>query len=365
MTAPATDATAGLLTIDLGAVVENWKRLASMAPAAACAAVVKADAYGLGLGPVVGALAKAGCRSFFVARVAEAFAARAAVPDAAIHLLDGLPPGTAAVLRDARIHPVLGSVEEIAEWAQTGGDAPAALHVDTGMNRLGLPLEQAQQGPSAWPFVPALVMSHFVSSEIAADPLNALQMERFARVRGAFSGVPGSLANSSGIFLGPDAHHDMLRPGYALYGGNPTPGSENPMREVVQLEATVLQVRDVPAGATTGYNAQWTASRPSRLATIAYGYADGFPRTASSGGEHRGAEVVIDGRRCPIAGRISMDLSVVDITALPPGMVRRGDTATLLGDGIAIDEFAGWCGTNGYEILTRLGRRACRSYRGG
>jgi alanine racemase len=354
------EAAGGLLTLDLGALVENWRALRARAGGAECAAVVKADAYGIGIEPAVRALARAGCRTFFVALVAEGARVRSACPDATVYVLNGLPPGTGAGFRDLGLRPVLGSAEEIAEW----GEGPAALHVDTGMNRLGLRPEEV----SALPFRPTLLMTHFVAAEEPDNPLNRRQVEVFAQVRRAFPAVPASLANSSGIFL--DVPADLVRPGYALYGGNPTPDRPNPMRPVVRLEARVIQVRGAPAGETVGYNAQWTAARPARLATVSVGYADGYPRSASATdrkareGTPFGAAIVA-GRRCPFAGRVSMDLIAVDVTGLPEGAVRRGDLVTLIGNDLDIDEVARRAGTIGYEILTSLGRRHARKYVGG
>eukprot|EP01037_Dinobryon_pediforme_P039994 gene39994-48892_t len=213
--------------------------------------------------------------------------------------------------------PVLGSLREIAFWRQQAPDLPAVLHIDTGMNRLGLDpagvavvAADAAAGRLGFPL--ALVMSHFVESEVPDNPLNARQIAAFAEVRRAFPGVPGSLANSSGIFLAQKPFHDLVRPGYALYGGNPTPGRANPMRPVVRLVAPILQLRDIDIGDTAGYGARWTAKRPSRLATIGVGYADGLPRNAMGTDTKPGAEAVGAGVRCPFAGRVSMDLSILD-----------------------------------------------------
>lgn len=348
------------LTIDLGAIHANWHRLAAAGPEAECAAVLKADAYGCGLARVGPALWQAGCRSFFVAHLSEGIAARACLPHAAIYVLNGLPPDTARGFAAHGLRPVLGSLEELSEWAAFSmGRLPAALHVDTGMNRLGLPVPEglalagdpriAQAGID-------LVMSHFVSAGQPDDPVNARQIADFSRVRDAYPGIGASLANSSGIFL-EGARHDLLRPGYALFGGNPTPGSENPMRPVVRLEAAIIQVRHVEAGARVGYDGRWTAPAPRRLATLSLGYADGFPRAISGRGSARVDEVT-----CPILGLVSMDLIILDVTEVPEA--RRGARAVLIGDGLDLDTVGRAAGTIGYEILTRLGSRYVRSYVG-
>ena len=373
--APAADAPTpdvergGILTIDLAAIVGNWRELGRRAAPAQCAAVVKADGYGCGIEQVTAVLARAGCATFFVATLAEARQARAAAPQAAIYVLAMLPR-TLASFAEGNFRPVIGSVEELAEWEafrSQGWHGTAALHVDTGMNRLGLSAEDVAQ-LDARAFARRagldLLMSHFACSEEPSHPLNARQMADFRELRDLFPGVPGSLANSSGIFLGPDAHHDLVRPGVALYGANPTPGHLNLMRAAVRLEGCVVQVRDVEVGDTVGYGATWTARRPTRLAVVAIGYADGFVRAASASDAKPGAEAVVAGRPCPLAGRVSMDLLAVDVTDLPEDKPRRGDTVALLDDTIGVDDLASHAGTIAYEVLTSLGRRYHRIYKG-
>jgi len=368
-----------VLTIDLGALGHNWRALAARAAPAACGAAIKADAYGLGIEAAVPALARAGCRAFFVAHVWEGRRARRALQAAGfpgrILVLNGFHP-TSAPASDYREHhldAVLGSAEELGAWqaargAWTGPDLPgAALHVDTGMNRLGFPIEDARLLPEATLEAAGvtLVMSHLVSAEDAADPVNPRQIAAFARAReGALAARPASLANSSGIFLPQRPFHDLVRPGYALYGGNPTPGRPNPMRPVVSLRARILQLRDVPAGATAGYNGRWTARRPARLATIALGYADGVPIGGSGLGDGGGARVFIGDIPCRLVGRISMDLSIADVTHVPPGIVETENWVEWLGSRTGVDDLARSCGTIGYEILVNLGRRHRRNYIG-
>ncbi len=207
-------------------------------------------------------------------------------------------------------------------------------------------------------------MSHLVAAQTPEHPLNATQIALFRELRAHYRGIASSLANSSGIFLPSGAHGDLVRPGAALYGINPTPGRPNPMRPVVRLQARIVHVRTVPRGATVGYDATWTARRPSRIAVAALGYADGFPRALSASDERPGAEAIVAGRRCPLAGRISMDLLAIDITRLPDDVGRRGDLATLIGDGIDLDRVGESAGTIGYEVLARLGRRYHRAYLG-
>jgi alanine racemase len=368
---PAAAEAGGILTIDLAAIEANWRALGRRAMPAECAAVVKADGYGLGLEPVAKRLAKAGCKSFFVADLGEARRLRAALPDQAIYVLDGLLPNTAAAFAEINARPVIGSLVELAEWdafcsAQkwTGG---AALHVDTGMNRLGI---SANDAAALAPRIRAenhgitLLMSHLACADQPDNPLNQKQMALFREVRLLYRGIPSSIAASSGIFLGNPAHCDMVRPGAALYGVNPTPGKANPMQPVVELKAHVLTVRNVGKGETVGYGGVWTARHASRLAILAAGYADGYLRSASATDEAPGTDVMVAGKRCPVVGRVSMDLMAVDITGLPDKAVRRGDLVALIDDDVTLDDVGNKAGTIGYEILTSLGRRYHRVYRG-
>ncbi|MDE2365191.1 MAG: alanine racemase [Hyphomicrobiales bacterium] len=354
--------TAATLTIDLAALRANWRKLADKAAPAECAAVVKADAYGCGIEPCVRALRAEGARVFFVARLSEGIRARAAAPEAVIYVLDGLTPGSGGALRAAKLRPTLCSMPEIVEWAASGG-GPAALHFDTGMNRLGLAPSEAGAALAALGAPPTLVMSHFISSEIAGSPDNARQIEAFEHLRSICENVPLSISNSSGIFLSCKPFFHLVRPGYALYGGNPTPDAPNPMRPVVALDVPILQTRRIEPGDRVGYNGQWTAPRPTRIAVIAAGYADGIPRGASGTGARPGVEVAVGGKRCPIVGRVSMDLIAIDATDAPDDAVTRGASVELLGATVGVDEFGERSGTIGYEILTGLGRRYERVYR--
>lgn len=355
---------ASLLTIDLAALSANWLRLALRSAPAECAGVVKADGYGLGLEPVMKSLLKAGCRTFFVASLPEGERARSLDDAATIYVLEGLAPGSGPRLKAALLSPVLGSLDEIDEWTSLGETTRrigAALHIDTGMNRAGLPLSQAAQAAARLTGGGlSLVMSHLVSAQRPDAAVNDRQIAAFAAARGLFPGIRASLCNSSGIFLPNAPHLDLTRPGYALYGGNPTPGAENPMRAVVKLEARVVATRDVAAGESVGYDAIWTASRPTRLATLGLGYADGVPISAAPPLGRSGAQATIGGRRCPYVGRVSMDFIVIDVTDAGP--VARGDYVEILGDSIGIDDLAACSGTIGYEILTRLGPRSRRRH---
>jgi alanine racemase len=364
-------AAGGILTIDLDAIVANWRKLEKTAVPAECAAVVKSNAYGCGLAPVARALAKAGCKTFFVANLDEARAARAALPAGVIYVLNGFLPNTGEAYAKIDARPVIGDLNELAEWdvfcRRTGWGGGAAIHIDTGMHRLGLTIAEAQgliPRINAGDHGITLVMSHLACAESLHHPMNAKQLAAFREIASLFTGVPASLANSSGIFLGPPFLFDMVRPGAALYGVNPTPEADNPMQPVVKLEARVLQIREAERGEGVGYGSTWTARRPTRLAIVSVGYADGYFRAGSSNDGTRGAEVMVAGKRCAVAGRISMDLMAVDVTDLEKNAVRRGHLLTLLGDGITVDELAHHFGTIGYEVLTSLGPRYARVYKG-
>ncbi|MFQ3622393.1 MAG: alanine racemase [Acetobacteraceae bacterium] len=366
----ATDAADGRaasrLVIDLDAIAANWRLLRDRHAPGDVAAVVKADAYGLGAVPVARRLVAEGVRHLFVAHLEEALALRPHVPaQVMLAVLHGLIAGSEQEARRSGIVPVLNDADGIARWsalaAREGVRLPAILQIDTGMNRLGLgrrEVERLAQDPRSLAALDLrFVMTHFVSSEIADDPLNALQVRRFHALRALLPPAPSSIANSSGVFLGALAASDLARPGAALYGINPTPGSPNPMRHVVVVEARILQTREIEAGETVGYNATWTARRPSRIATVAAGYADGYHRSLSG----RGAAFVA-GRRVEMAGRVSMDLLTFDVTDVPeavPGRMLR-----LIGPEAPPDEVAAAAGTNGYEILTSLGARYARTYLG-
>ena len=346
------------LVIDRAAVVANWQHLRR----GPLAAVVKADAYGLGAAAVAPALHAAGCRHFFTAHPAEAIAIRPLLPGAMLAVLNGLWPGLEPEFVAGDLTPVLGTLDEVARWSTQARTLsrrlPAILHVDTGMNRLGLDARElavlADDPARLEGLDLRYVMTHLVSAECPDDPVNELQRRRFAAACAVLPPAPRSFANSSGCFLGPGFASDLDRPGAALYGVNPTPGRLNPQRPVVRLRARILQVRDVAAGEGVGYNAQWVAPRPSRIATVSAGYADGFLRSLTNR-----ALAYFDGRPVPLVGRVSMDLSTFDVTDAPG--LHSGDSLDLIGPG-GVDALGEQAGTNGYEILTALGSRYPRLY---
>jgi alanine racemase len=353
-----------VLDVDLDAVAANWRTLCGLHPSGAVALVVKADAYGLGAVAVATRLHREGCRHVFVARLSEALPIAKLLPDTMLAALEGfVAPADAEVFVASGIVPVLNDLGAVATWAERaralGRALPAILHIDTGMSRLGLDpraVETLAADPDRLGGIDLLyVMTHFVSAEIADDTLNAAQASRFAAACDRLPQACRSLANSSGIFLGASAASDLARPGAALYGINPTPDRANPMRPVVHLTAPVLQIREIAAGETVGYNATWRASRRTRIATVGIGYADGLHRTLSSRGQAR-----FDGQALPLVGRLSMDLTTFDATDCPA--LSPGDRVTLIGPGLDADAVAAAAGTNAYEVLTSLSPRIRRRH---
>jgi alanine racemase len=376
------------VVIDIDAVVANYRSYQQLAAPVAVAASLKADAYGLGAAKVAPALAAAGCEVFFVALPSEGIALRNLLPRACIVVLNGAEPDSASLFLRYRLSPALNSLEQIAGWrrlAAAGGKAePAVLHLDTGMSRLGLTPAEVTRLATEPERLAGIrlqcVLSHLACADEPDSPMNARQRDAFlaaaTALEPATGRVPRSLANSSGAFLGPDYHFDLIRPGAGLYGINPTPRRANPMRTTVGLFARVLQIREIDAPQTVGYGAAHHVTRPSRIATVAIGYADGYMRAvgtvAQNGGPGRPAAAsrgrsvaFVGGTAVPVVGRVSMDLITLDVTALAPVAVQPGTIVELMGEHVPVDELAGWAGTIGYEVLTGLGSRLHRVYIGG
>ncbi|MFQ5971036.1 MAG: alanine racemase [Alphaproteobacteria bacterium] len=363
-----TDSGAGAtLTVDLVAIVDNYRRVRDEAPGAETAAVVKADAYGLGMEQVAPALAEAGCQTFFVALPREGVTLRRLLSTAEVAVFSGPDPSEARLYAEHRLTPVLNSLAQIEIWRQASLDQPAMLHLDTGMSRLGLTageLSCLAADPSLLDGVEvSAVMSHLACADEPDHPLNRAQLEAFhaalTRLPASCGGARASLANSSGIFLGADFHFDLVRPGAALYGIAPQIGRANPLRQVVHLHAKILQVRDVDSPMTVGYGATHRVSRAGRLATVAAGYADGYIRALGNSGR-----AYIAGRPVPVVGRVSMDLTTVDVSDIPAELARPGGRVELIGEHARTDDVAAEAGTIGYELLTGLGQRCDRVYRG-
>jgi alanine racemase len=362
-----------VLRIDLSALRANWSRLNAETGSAECAGVIKADAYGLGLEEIAHALTSEGCRTFFVATLEEGRRIRHVQPGAAIYVLDGLLPGAETYYAGFDLAPVLSSLGEVDEWAafcrRKGRLLPAALHIDTGINRLGMPAAEVEALKAA-PFRLAdfrlsLVLSHLACADDPDSPKNEVQRLRFDALRAGLPAPRASLANSGGLFLGHQYHYDLVRPGIALYGGRALEGRPNPMKPVVRLSARILQVRDVPAGETVGYGAIWRVAKPARIATIAIGYADGFLRALSGPTGKPGPVGYIGDHPVPVVGRVSMDLITVDVTDVPEALAHRGAWVEVMGDRVTVDDLTDMAGTIGYELLSRLSRRVHRVYVGG
>lgn len=365
----AADPTApSLLIVDLGALRANYRALRDMAHPANCAPVVKANADGTGLAEAVRALNMEGCDTYFVATFNEGLAVRQSAPDASVYVLDGVFPGTCKEFVDHGLIPALSSFAEATEWIDfcndTGFDHPAALHVDTGMNRLGLRPEQAlslYDGDAIGLFHPVLLMTHLACGDQPDNPLNARQLETFNTLREKLPPCAASFSNSSGIFLGKEYHLDLVRPGIALYGGEFMEGKP-PLQPVVQYYARIARIDEAEAGETVGYGASHSLQRKSRIATVTAGYADGIFRCLGSGEANKSLTAYIGEAPAPVIGRVSMDLITLDVTDIHQPPVERGQWAEIIGPHTSVDDLARRAGTIGYEVLTSLSRRAQRVY---
>ena len=359
MSDPETRA-ATILTIDLAAIAENYRTLRRQFTGGEVGAVVKADAYGLGMERAAPALMNAGCRTFFVALPDEGVALRALSQDARIFVLDGLLPGCAEDYAHHRLIPVLGSLPEIAAW-RSQAPAPAALHIDTGMARLGLSAAEVAAIDDHPGLLAGInfttIISHLACADEPNHPLSQTQLQAFAAARRILPAAEASLANSPGIFLGPAHHFDLARSGAALWGLNPTPGAPNPMKQVINLKGKILQVRAVDSPQTVGYGATHRIVSPGRLATVAIGYADGYLRSLGNSGA-----VYLGHHEAPVVGRVSMDLITIDVSAVAEADCRPGTMVDIIGPLNPADDMAARAGTIGYEVLTALGRRHHRTY---
>ena len=363
---------APFVTIDGWALKANWRHMANLAPGARTGAAVQAHGDGLGAPLVAKALVAAGCREFFVAWASEGVEIRQALANTncRVFVLQGMDREAAELCRAHRLIPVLSSREDVHLFAESAAGtlpAPAALQFETGMNRLGLAEADARDALTIarlGGFDVALVMSHLASADDPASDENEQQRQSFQHLAAAFPQVARSLANSGGVFLGAPYHFDLTRPGIALYGGEARLDPMGALRPVATLYARVLQVHTAPRGEAAGYGATARLDRATRIATVGIGYADGYPRSASSVTPLRNTqpapEMFVGGHRAPVLGRISMDMTLLDVTDLPEDAVRPGDVVEVFGPNIAIDEVAARCGTISYELLTALGSRVQR-----
>ena len=354
------------LPVRLGAAQENYRTCRQLAGSAGVAGVLKADAYGLGMAPISRALLAAHCDTFFVARLSEGVSLRPLVRDARIFVLDGVQRETVPALISSRLTPVLNSLAQIEVWSLAARERnttlDAALHVDTGMNRLGLAADElgilsATASTQLKAINVTLIMSHLACADDPLAPMNAMQLQRFRAALACLPPAPASLSASGGILLGKQYAFDMVRPGLAVYGGNPQPGNPNPFKPVAILTARILQLRRVDKGESVGYAATFRARRPSTLATAALGYADGLMRSIGNRGF-----AAIDGVRVPIVGRVSMDLVTLDVTDAPAAALAVGQEVEFLGDTISLEDFAFAARSANYEVLTSLGARVPRRY---
>lgn len=358
----ANHARPGVLVVDLDALARNYRRLRDAAAPSECAAVVKANAYGLGIGPVARRLVREACGTFFVATAAEGAELRRLAPDAAVYVFDGPGEGEQGMLAEAGLIPVLNSLEQIDCWRRTGG-GPAALHVDTGMSRLGFSeaeVLEIERHPERLAGIDVrCVMTHLACADTPEHGLNGRQLERFEALRRRLPAAPSSIGNSAGLLIGAKYRGDIVRAGIALYGGAPFADVVAPVEPVVTLRGRVLQLRDVTEATTVGYGATHDAAPPARLAVCGIGYADGYPRAAGNR-----CDAAFRGARVPVVGRVSMDLTCVDVTGIPADDIRVGDYIDFIGGGIGLREVAAAAGTIDYEILTGLGLRLERRYVG-
>jgi alanine racemase len=361
MDGPAADEADAVLKINLTAIAFNWATLANRTEAD-CAAVLECNAYGCGIDPVADALAKSGCRTFFVTNLAEARRVRAA-PKSIIYVFHGLHAGAAALFAKLNAQPVINSAIELAEWdafvSASGWSGGCALNVDTGENRLGLSMAEAAQLSARLGFLDrgiTLLMSSLASAENARDPQSERQVAWFGELRRLYRGIPASLAGASAILLNRKSHFDLVRADSALFGINPTPGSANPMLPVVELRARIVHVRDM----TPGQSFIDAEPKRRRLAMVSVGQADGFPR---SWHPKTTLHAIVGGHRCPVTAPSSLDLLAIDVTDLPDARAAwSGEMATLIGSTITIDEVAEATRSTGREVLTALGGRFHRIY---
>lgn len=350
----------GVLTVDLDALARNYRTLRDAAPQSACGAVVKANAYGLGVAPVAGRLWDEGCRHFFVATAQEGIELRSLLPEAQVFVFEGVLEAGADGVIGADLIPILNSIGQIRCWRAMGAGRPAAIHLDTGMSRLGL-AEAELREVSRSGLLEALnlqyALTHLACADVPSDPLNARQVRNFGDLVARLPEVRTSIGGSAGILLGPEYHGDLVRPGIALYGASPFASGDSAMEPVVTLEGTVLQTRTVTRQQTVGYGATHIVRSGTRLATVGVGYADGYPRALGN----RGVACVA-GTEVRVVGRVSMDLITLDVSGLAPAEVRSGDRVELLGRNVPLDNLARIAGTISYEILTGLGSRWQRRY---
>lgn len=355
------------LYVNLKAIKENYRQLCGRIASGECAAVVKADAYGLGLNEISLALKETGCKHFFVATLDEAIHLRFALPTAKIYVFNGIGRGQESYFLEHGLVPVLISPEHVVRWevaaAENDKRLPAILHIDTGMNRLGMDLFEAEnvlKSAASEVLDFEYIMSHLACADTPEHPQNKSQLKQINAARRLFPGSGVTFANSSGLFMDASYHFDLGRPGCGIYGINPTPGKMNPMKNVVSLISKVLQIRTIDTNTAVGYGATCDLAKGSVVATVPVGYADGYLRSLGNYGK-----VLVAGHVAPVVGRVSMDLITVDISNVPESDLGEDIPVELIGENLPVDAVAKAADTNGYEVLTRLGSRFTREYTGG
>ena len=364
--------TAPRLTINLSALAQNWEFLNKCSPNAETSAVVKANAYGLGIENATPTLFEAGCRTFFTAMVEEGVRVRKIFPDVRVFILNGIFEDTVETAVEHNLAPVLSTLKQIHMWTQSAGGKPCAIHIDTGMNRLGLSMEDAEKLAEDSVKVSEagaqVLMSHFACADEPSHPLNVLQVERFKDLASQFGNLDQSLANSAAVLSAPHTHYDLTRPGVALYGCEAVNDTPNPMKPVVKAEARILQIRHAKKGEYVGYGAAHELMRDSKIAICSAGYADGYHRASSGCGvplrdaKATGGTGQLGPHKVPLIGRVSMDLTEFDVTDVPEEELRQSHWIELFGPNILVDDAARAAGTIGYELLTGLGTRYHRNY---
>lgn len=357
-----------LITVDLDALEANFRFCRDRLQPASCAAVVKADAYGLGIQRIAPALWHAGCTQFFTATFREAISLRELLCDAEIYVFEGVTELSLQAFCDNNLVPVLISPTHCRLWAEQareqGHPLPAIIHIDTGMTRLGLgepELQTLLQHPEDLPWLDTrYVMTHFACADDSSTDKTRQQLEQFNRLRQLLPAAPTSVGNSAGGLLGEPFSGDMARVGIALFGGNPYLDDMPPLQSVLRVQSRILQLREISAGTTVGYGATHQADSRRVIATVGTGYADGYPWSLGNRGI-----ASVGGHRVPVVGRVSMDMITLDVTGVPAQHVQPGCMVDLIGEDISLEEVAERAGTINYEILTRLSQRARRKFLGG
>lgn len=349
--------------LKLDAIADNYRTLVKASGKAKCSAVVKANAYGCGINSIVPTLLKAGCGDFFVADAIEGAQVRKLAKSAKIYVLNGYLNGREQIIKDHELIPVINSDHQLKSWQKLSLNMPYALQIDTGMNRLGITHSSASEMLSTLHTKPALIISHFANADIPEDTKNAEQLECFLEITKRYPDISASIANSAAILSNPDAALQLTRPGLALYGANPFVERPAPLKTAVTIRTQILDIREIGNRDTVSYGATFQATAPIKIAVCGFGYADGYPRGASGHGVPQrenggnGLSGFINGHHINSVGRMTMDLTMFDVSDVPEHKISAGDWVELIGENISIENVASCAGTISYEILTQIGGR--------